>query len=553
VPDPNDKTIMVSPADAAPVSLPFEDQRGTSDTVGYADCLALNRIGTAPPALGTILCRYGGSLRLVVIAKAAFSMTSTPMDPADAPRIYLRDAFYRDRPMGRVVASSDVVPGRTRVDVTLDGHAQAPGGEAVTEMTVRLTLRQQGSAAIDKSLLIVGDEGDDGPKPFVKMPVGYERAPQGQGPGATPIGVMDGEHANIRDPSDPMRAAGFGALAAIWPARRRLLTAPQRKLLKQPVMELAADFDWRYFQAAPPDQQLDNLAPDATIVISGFDADQSSLEAQLPEAEARGVIFGLDATNEKRPGELSFRADSLHIDADRAQCVVTWRAIVELASEALAPSLLVVAGVQTSGGPIKLPKSPPRVPRRRNKPLVVPEKHAPKKGETLGLPPSSRVPGKQTLPFQPAVRVPEPAQPEEHPLTRTAYVAAPSKAADLPFQRPSASATRAKPAAADLGPSSAKGMTLGVLEASAPPKPPAVSASKQPPAPKAEAAAPLPKPKPTVAVDAPEKKAEPERPPERVISVPESPKPKPKKAKKKKPQRRVSEGQDLNAILYGKK
>ena len=362
-------------------SLPFADAQGTTDTLGPADCLAYNRLHTAPPTLGTLLCRSSGVIRLVVVAKAAFSMDATPMDPAPAPRMHARDAYYRGRPMARVVAPSDMVPGRPLVDVTLSGHACAPTDIEVAEMAVRLMVRQDGVTVVDKPLLVVGDDG----APFSKMPIAYELAVGGRD---NPIGVFGDEAPNILNPSQPDQPAGFGPIADVWPSRRRRLTKQQRAALDRscdgPLLEIPEDIDWRYFQAAPEDQQIEHLAPDAAIVITGCHPERTSVAVQLPDAHAVGVVFGLH-DNPHRPEDLTFRADTLHIDADALTCHVTWRAVADLPSVEAACNVLVVAGVTTARGKITLPKSRPDVPRRHRKPIVLPESDAPKKGQTVSL------------------------------------------------------------------------------------------------------------------------------------------------------------------------
>jgi hypothetical protein len=400
----SDKTLTVEPdltATAVDDGLPFSEGMGTAESVGVVACVPLSRIHTAPATLGTMLCRRGPSLRLVIICKAAFSLDSTPMEPMAAPRIFLADVHHRGRPMARVIVPGDMVPGRTRVDVTLDGHACAPRDEQLAEMAVRLTLRQDGVAAIDKPLLVMGDlDGDEQPQPFSMMPIAYERAAGGAGFDANPIGVVGSdEHPNIVNPSQPERPAGYGPIAAVWPARMKLLRPEHKARLRTAIMDLPDDMDWRYFQAAPLDQQIESLAPDTAIALSGFNPDEPTIAAQLPGARAVGVIFGVDAATHGRP--LTFRADSLHIHADELSCVVTWRAVVEVgvgpgAEDGLG-RMVVAAGVETGRGTIELPSEPPPAKRRRRKPLVVPERDAPDKGETLSIDSMGDVTG--ALPF----------------------------------------------------------------------------------------------------------------------------------------------------------
>ncbi|MEM9693629.1 MAG: DUF2169 domain-containing protein, partial [Myxococcota bacterium] len=100
---------------------------------------------------------------------------------------------------------------------------------------------------------------------------------------------------------------------------------------------------------------VDHLDPGATITLAGMHADRPVREAQLPNCSVRGGITGLDPHDPDRAQRLSFRADSVHVHADQDLCVVSWRAVVELASEAQAPSLGVVAGVELRSSPRSSP------------------------------------------------------------------------------------------------------------------------------------------------------------------------------------------------------
>ena len=70
------------------------------------------------------------------------------------------------------------------------------------------------------------DQLKSGPDPFERMPIIYERAAGGRGFDSNPIGVLDDdeEGVNIIDPNLPERPAGYGPIAALWPARQRWTT-----------------------------------------------------------------------------------------------------------------------------------------------------------------------------------------------------------------------------------------------------------------------------------------------------------------------------------------
>lgn len=558
----NDMTVFFDGVGSGP-ALPFEEGLVRMETVGSTDCFALSSRGAAPATLGTIPFRYGNVLRLAIIAKAAFSMKTSPMEPLAAPPIHTHDVHHEGNPSARVLVASDLVPGRTRVDVTLDGHARTAFGAPLDRMTVRLQLEQHGAAAIDKALRIVGPAGGS----FSMMPVGYEYAPAGDGAFATPIGVSARAHANVLDPIDRGRAAGFGPLAEAWAVRRDLLTSSQLSRIHAPVMDLAHDLDWRYFQTAPPDQQLDSLAPDAKVTIAGFDAGRPRVTAELPGASAKGVIFGLDPRDPRRPTELWFRADSLHIHADDAACVVCWRAVVEVPSEAVMPALFVVAGVETAKGRVELPTSPPSVAGVREAPIAPLEASAATNSVTASLTEEMMAEVTGPLPFAEAAALLKPppwivAALERGDGTGTAVPTGPTSE-PLPFTpRPQGSPRPAPaPVAAppEVDPPSAPWVAapspVAAPPAVEPPSAPWVAAPSpvvaKPEPPKPEPPKPEP---PKLEPPTPEK---PQKPAERVIQVSNATEPLPKakkpKPKKRNPVRRVSEGVDLTALLYGKK
>jgi len=503
-----DETIAVesvvarrSGAAATPFSGGAAQGNVRPDLVGQAACARLDGAGAAPATLGSVLCVHDGKVRLVIIVKAAFSMDSTPMTPAAAPRIHVRDLHHRARAAAHVVAPSDIVPGRSRVDVVLVGTACAPGGQPVRKMAARLAVFQQGRAFLDRTLEVVGDDDGAGAKPFVEMPLMYERAVGGLGAAGNPVGLGedDDERPNIYDPRDRSQPAGFGPIAANWPIRQKFLQENEAPKLRAPTITLRGDFDWRYFQSAPPEQQIEHLAPDATVLIEGFDANRPRISAKLPDVQAVGVLFGAQPG---APKALVFRADTLHVDAVSRVCTITWRHVVEIESEAVVPSLCIAAGVQTSGGKLELPEVRPANVQLPTLPSPISEQALADKGATMAV--ESHRLSEATLPFDKGPAVPPPpAAPESPPSARGATAPMPPRPADLDVEAP---------AAAEPG------------------SPIAVAA----PAPVEPIAAAAPAPVVTA---------------QRV----DPPKPKPARVKPQpKPKRKVAAGADLNALLYKK-
>src|SRR5262249_48066473 len=133
-----------------------------------------------------------------------------------------------------VEAATDLAPYLPRCDVTLTGHAHAPGGCSAS--SVRLALYRGTRPLLHKTLHVYGDRaGRSVPQPFTRMPLVYERAFGGPGIAGNPVGS---ELPNIVSPADPAKPAGFGPISRFWPARRRLLGKLDRRVLEAPIAEI---------------------------------------------------------------------------------------------------------------------------------------------------------------------------------------------------------------------------------------------------------------------------------------------------------------------------
>lgn len=341
-------TLTFEDRDASGAVLPFLSP-------GEAVNEAVNVETPVPFTLGVVPWRQGGALRVTVVVKASFSAMTSPMRPAASPEPYrVADAHHRNQPMARVVAASDRAPRKPRVDVTALGHACTKGGLPRPEARVRLSLVQGGATVIDKALRIVGARtaADAEPVPFVRMPITYERAFGGIGTPENPIGCGEDEEddfPNVLHPDDPEKPVGYGPIASAWPIRKKRLGAASPRDVESALISLPDDFDLSFFQSAPPDQQIDELAPDATLVLEGFHPDKERIEIALPSARAVGAVYGLDAARPEMATPIDFRADALHIDADTWIATITFRGSVTIPDESRLPELVVATGIGLGG------------------------------------------------------------------------------------------------------------------------------------------------------------------------------------------------------------
>lgn len=182
---------------------------------------------------------------------------------------------------------SDLVHTKSSTDIILHGHAYAPNGRPATSIYVTMKVGK-----LSKTLQVFGDRfwqnGLIGlkmtdPEPFVKIPIVYERSfggvdqksdnPKKHGwERRNPIGTgfaMEAEHLagqklpNIEYPNELIsswkqrpRPAGFGPIARDWSPRVELAGTYDMNWEKERQPLLPIDFDERFYQCAPEDQQV---------------------------------------------------------------------------------------------------------------------------------------------------------------------------------------------------------------------------------------------------------------------------------------------------------
>ena len=181
-----------------------------------------------------------------------------------------------------LVTDSDFVLEKTSTDILVRGHAYAPERRPTTRCRVRLKV-----STIDKSLDVVGERrifrGAIGaaltePQPFLDMPLTWERTyggwdrtgkseawepanPAGIGFATDPAHLYDSQAPNVEYPDAPYsgpgagRPAAFGPVAPHWQPRVGYAGTYDKRWQESRDPLLPADFDRRFFRAAPVDQQ----------------------------------------------------------------------------------------------------------------------------------------------------------------------------------------------------------------------------------------------------------------------------------------------------------
>ncbi|HTJ84847.1 MAG TPA: DUF2169 domain-containing protein, partial [Polyangiaceae bacterium] len=313
---------------------------------------------------GARLWKGPRSRHLTVVVKATVELVHEARAKLVAPEALVdKDRHYQASPGRSVEHASDLAPYLARCDVTVRGHAHAPPGQSVTAATVRVSIFR-GVSILDKKLYVYGDRDPatpDRPAPFQRMAVDYEHALGGRANKDNPVGRGGDKPGaptvlpNVVDAVDASRIAGFAPLSRFWGERTRALGAQSRGVVDAEEAELPDGFDWRYYQAAPSDQQIPYLAGDEWIVIDGMHPALPRVSSQLPSLKGAALVYAPAGDGYGPAQPVTMLADTLAIDADRLIASISWRGSIVLAPGVDLSRLRVFGSVAPEGAPIPWP------------------------------------------------------------------------------------------------------------------------------------------------------------------------------------------------------
>ncbi|WP_437969885.1 DUF2169 domain-containing protein [Sorangium sp. So ce260] len=304
-------------------------------------------------------------MTLIVRAK----LTLKPGAPLSLPEGHpvlaqetLRGDVFRDDDhdqTGECLYPSDLADFKPHADVLLLGACHTPGKARVTECPVRF-----GVGSWSKILRVVGDrvwmDGLLGPAmsdpvPFDRMPLGDRTSFGGPGHPLNPVGKGLGtrELPNVENADDLLLSrsdrpapAGFGPLSPNRPDRRARIGKQYGKSYREKrAPYYAEDFDWTFFNAAPPDQWLPYLRGDEELLFQNLHPDAEVFRSRLPGIRIRA--FAKDAERGFR--EVPMHLDTLLADLDKEALFLTWRGLTEVTEDDLSDITTLVASEPLDG------------------------------------------------------------------------------------------------------------------------------------------------------------------------------------------------------------
>lgn len=290
---------------------------------------------------------------LVVVVKGTYAAVPDGTC-ADAPvqRPVNGEVYWDDDPALSLRYDTDFAVFKPRGECYLAGTAHAPNGNPTAAVEVGFRV-----GPVYKSLLVTGDRhwsdgGVAGPEPFTAIPLRWERAFGGDGVAQNPTGVglrpvdtpsgprrllpnIENPAARVGHPSD--RPAPWGAfpLATTWEPRARRAGTYDARWLRTRWPWLPDDLDWRFYNAAPDDQQIEGYwRGDEDVAWQHLHPTRTRVLTRLPGEAARCFAL-LRRGDDLDFREVPLRLDTIVVDGDAESVVCTWRGAVEVGDEKL--------------------------------------------------------------------------------------------------------------------------------------------------------------------------------------------------------------------------
>lgn len=313
---------------------------------------------TGFPSELTVFTDPDGRDWCVAVVKATFTVgeKGAVAVAQDQAELVFADEHYGEPGESSARYESDFAPMKTFVDVLVNGHVYAPGGRAVPQCQAALrvggmskVLRVSGRRFWTQGISVRASS----PKPLDKVPLMYENAFGGvdtshdavKHQGAelrNPIGCgyrkspKDGEAMGQPVPQleyasdSPIgfkkakAPASFGVVGRGWQPRIGFAGTYDAAWLEQTAPFLPSDFDMRYFQTAPLDQQLPSLPPGTMVQLAHL-TPNGAFTFAVPEVHIP-IVYRF-ADREERP---TMMMDTLLIEPDANRFMMTWRCKIAL-------------------------------------------------------------------------------------------------------------------------------------------------------------------------------------------------------------------------------
>jgi hypothetical protein len=313
--------------------------------------------GTNLPVAWTVGFERDGRELIVVIVKATYQFPHANEEPVLAENqvpLTEADEFTGEPGLSATRYETDYAHRKPMCDVLVNGSAYAPHGAPATKVAVGLRvgrIRKRfdvlGNRVWDKVLLSFLPSP---PEPFVKLPITYDRAYGGAdcvpenaeitktyldnpvGIGYYPLSknraLIGKPLANTCETGRPAietqgkyRPMSFGPVSRNIRDRIKYAGTYDEAWLEDQMPFWPKDFDYRFFQSAPSDQQIPYLQGGEEVEIENLSA-EGFTHFRIPKF-SMPVVFAPHRGQEQK---VTAACDTLVIEPDKNCFMLTWRA-----------------------------------------------------------------------------------------------------------------------------------------------------------------------------------------------------------------------------------
>jgi hypothetical protein len=157
---------------------------------------------------------------------------------------------------------------------------------------------------------------------YLPNPVGrgWHKHLKGAWVDGTPLPNTEEIGKSVTSPGDRHKPMALGPLGRGWPQRSRFAGTYDEQWLAEVFPFLPKDFDERYYQAAPEDQQVPLPRGSMEVMLSGFTAD-GTRQFVLPHFEAPVHVFPKRGDRE----DCAAMLDTIAFEPDLERFTMSWR------------------------------------------------------------------------------------------------------------------------------------------------------------------------------------------------------------------------------------
>jgi len=298
---------------------------------------------------------------LVAVVKGTFTIPHDGEEPRLAEEqapLVMCDVFAGEPGFSAPLYEIDFAPRKPRCDVLFNGSAYAPDGKLAERVTVCLRV-----GPLVKSFEVVGNRvwqhgwlrlKASEPEPFAVMPISYNNAfggverthhdppkvhwyplnhagvgcykrLRGKDLDGRPLPNTEELGGPITTPYGKYRPMAFGSVGRSWQPRVKCAGTYDDNWVDNVRPFFPSDFDERYYQAAPEDQQTDHLQGGEKVELSNL-TPEGREQFCLPRLALSIMFFSRGGEEMKTAPVL----DTLILEPDQRRLLMVWRSTLPL-------------------------------------------------------------------------------------------------------------------------------------------------------------------------------------------------------------------------------